>query len=384
MLDPKVTYDTFRARGIAFFAGVPDSALKDFCAVVTDRTDRRSHIITANEGGAIGLAAGYFLATGELPLVYMQNSGQGNSVNPLVSLVDREVYSIPLLLLIGWRGEPGKHDEPQHIKQGRITLSLLETLGIPYEVLPQEPAAATSAITRAVATAHESSAPFAIVVRKGTFESYELEDKASDAQYSPYGCSHHSMTREEAVTVLVDHLEPETVIVSTTGKASRELAEYRARLGQEPGRDFLTVGSMGHASQIALGIALAKPDRRVCCLDGDGAVIMHMGSLAIIGSGRPGNFLHFVINNGAHDSVGGQPTAGLDIDIPAIAQACGYRHSARAESRSRLVSAIEEAKASPGPALVEIRTRRGARPELGRPENTPLQNKQVFMRLVRS
>ncbi len=373
MLGCRTAYEAFRACGIDFFAGVPDSAMADFCAYITDETEPSSHIITVNEGAAVALATGYHLATGEIALVYMQNSGQGNAVNPLVSLADPEVYAIPMLLLIGWRGEPGRSDEPQHVKQGKITLALLETLRVPYQILPTGAEAAATAIEQATAAARRSSSPYALVVRRGTFAAYDLKSRPPN----PY-----SMTREEAVKLLVDHLEPADVIVSTTGKMSRELFEYRARLGQEPGRDFLTVGSMGHASQIALGLALTKPDRKFCCFDGDGALLMHMGSLTTVGAAGPGNFKHFVLNNGAYDSVGGQPTVGFDIDIPAVAGACGYRFVARAETADQLVAEIRRMKAATGPALLEIRVNRGARSDLGRPTNTPIENKRAFMRTI--
>lgn len=375
MLSCRTAYEAFRACGIRFFTGVPDSSLTDFCAYIAERAEPSSHIITVNEGSAVALATGYHLATGEIALVYMQNSGQGNAVNPLVSLADREVYAIPMVLLIGWRGEPGKTDEPQHVTQGKITLALLETLRVPYQILPAGAEAAATAIAKAGSTARENSSPYALVVRRGTFADYDLKSPPPN----PY-----TMRREEAVKLLVDHLEPSDVVVSTTGKISRELFDYRARLGQEPGRDFLTVGSMGHASQIALGLALTKPDRQICCFDGDGAVLMHMGSLTTVGATCPGNFNHFVLNNGAYDSVGGQPTVGFDIDIPAIAEACGYRFVARAETTTQLISEMGRMKAAAGPKLLEIRVQRGARSDLGRPTNTPIENKRAFMRTIRS
>jgi phosphonopyruvate decarboxylase len=375
MLQCRETFEQLRANGIGFFAGVPDSALADFCAYVTDHAEPQAHIITANEGSAVALATGYHLATGDTALVYMQNSGQGNAINPLVSLADPEVYAIPMLLLIGWRGEPGKPDEPQHVKQGKITLPLLECLGLPYQILPVVPEAAAGAIEKAVETARRNSAPYALVVKRGSFAPYPVQKRVA----TPY-----AMSREQAVKLLVNHLNPSDVIVSTTGKASRELFEYRIALGQEPGRDFLTVGSMGHASQIALGMALHSPNRQICCFDGDGALLMHMGSLATVGHCRPGNFKHFVLNNGSHDSVGGQPTVGLDIDIPALARAYGYPFATRAETAEDLAVEITRMMKERGPALMEIRVNRGARSDLGRPTSTPLQNKQAFIRFIRS
>lgn len=375
MLDCQQTFETFRAAGVRYFTGVPDSLLKDFCAYVADHASDNAHVITANEGNAVALAAGHYLATGEVSLVYLQNSGLGNTVNPLISLADPAVYSIPMILLVGWRGEPGIKDEPQHVKQGAITATVLQAMQIPFAELPVESREATQAIHDAAGEARRRSAPVALIARKGTFAKYTLQNKSEN----PY-----PMTREQAIRSIVDRIDPRAVVISTTGKASRELFEYRVALGQDTSRDFLTVGSMGHASQIALGVALAKPGREVYCLDGDGALIMHMGSLAIIGSRQPTNLKHVVINNGAHDSVGGQPTAGFCIDISAIAAACGYKFTARAETVMELATALEAIGVTTGPALLEVRTTTGARPDLGRPTTAPIQNRDSLMRTLRS
>ena len=373
MINCKFFYDSLTANGVSFFTGVPDSLLQDFCAYVMDHTPDSRHVIAANEGGAIALACGHFLAARTPALVYMQNSGQGNALNPLASLADPDVYGIPLLMLIGWRGEPGKKDEPQHVKQGKITLTLLETLGIPYKVLPDEKEAAKDCMDEVFKLLNAASAPVAIVVRKGVFEPYELRLRES----SPF-----KMSREEALKIVVENLAPLDVVVSTTGKISRELYECRDTLGQDHSKDFLTVGSMGHSSQIALGIALANPGRQVFCLDGDGAAIMHMGALAIVGSKRPLNYRHILFNNGAHDSVGGQPTAGFAISFPDIARSCGYKWVASAQSPSQTRQRIREMSVAEGPALLEIRVRRGARSDLGRPKTTPVENKKSFMKFI--
>jgi len=368
-------YEALWSAGVRFFAGVPDSLLKHFCACVSDLAPAGRHVIAANEGAAVALVAGHYLATGTLGAVYLQNSGQGNAVNPLISLADAEVYAIPLLLVIGWRGQPEVADEPQHVKQGKITLSLLDTMGIPHAVLPKEPGPAVDAVDKAAAAAKRASAPYALVVERDTFVAYERRCAQRNA---------YTLTREEAIAAIVAELRPDDAVVATTGKASRELYELRAASTERVGRDFLTVGSMGHASQIALGVALAQPDRTVYCIDGDGAVIMHMGAMATIGALGPPNFRHVVLNNGAHDSVGGQPTVGFDIDLVEIADACGYRQAARAETRKELVSKHREGRSRPGPTLLEVRVRRGARPDLGRPSATPQQNKRVFMDFLRS
>ncbi len=371
MIDCSDYFELLGRSGIDFFAGVPDSLLKDFCAYVTDNADPARDVIAANEGAAIALATGHYLATGLLGLVYMQNSGLGNTINPLTSLTDPEVYRIPMLLMIGWRGEPGQLDEPQHVKQGRVTIATLDAMEIPYLILPDTTKEAERAIARAVNQAKSDSSPFAIVVRAKTFSPYALQSKTPDR---------FEMKREQAVIGVAEGLRSEDVIVSTTGKTSRELFEHRAARGESHASDFLTVGSMGHASQIALGIAMAKPERQVVCLDGDGALIMHMGSLAVSGTRGTSNFKHIVVNNGAHDSVGGQPTAGYAIDIPAIARACGYAQARYIERLDEMAEAIAWLREAKGPVLLEIRVDKGGRSDLGRPTTTPNENKIQFMR----
>lgn len=372
MLTPQAAFAALEESGVRFFTGVPDSLLKDFCAYVTDHAAEDRHVIAANEGAAVALAAGFHLASGDLGLVYMQNSGLGNAVNPLLSLADPAVYGLPMLLLIGWRGEPGRHDEPQHVKQGEVTLPLLASMGIACEVLPADEPEALATLRRAAETARRESAPVAIVARAGTFAAYALRRS---------GANPYPMTREEAVQIVAGALPPDAVIVSTTGMTSRELFEHRVASGGGSGRDFLTVGSMGHASQIALGLALAQPQRLVCCLDGDGALLMHMGAAALIGSRRPQRFLHVVINNGAHDSVGAQPTVGYLADLCGIARACGYLRVERAESAEELRTAL--AGALDGPVFLEVRVHPGARRDLGRPTSSPRENKEAFIRTLR-
>ena len=370
MISPAFFIETLKSNGIDFFAGVPDSLLKNICAYITDHVDSDHNIITANEGAAVGLAAGYHLATGKAGVVYMQNSGQGNIINPLASLTDKEVYNIPLLLLIGWRGRPGVHDEPQHVKQGKVTTGLLNVMGVNYEVLAKEEDKALKQIEKAV-TALRNNEVFALVIEKDTFDEYKLQNvELNDL----------TMSREEAIQTVASALEPKDVIVSTTGMISRELFEARTAWGQGHERDFLTVGSMGHASQIALGIALEKKDRKVWCFDGDGATIMHMGSMAIVASRKPENYIHVVFNNGAHDSVGGQPTVGLKIDLPAVAKAVGYAQAYSTDNMESLSSILRQiSKAGQGPVLLEIKVKKGNRKDLGRPTTTPIENKEALM-----
>lgn len=372
MVDASRFIGRLASLGIDFFTGVPDSLLKSFCAYIQDTVPADHNIIAANEGGAVALAAGHYLATSRPAVVYMQNSGLGNTVNPLMSLNDSDVYAIPTLLLIGWRGQPGVKDEPQHIKQGKVTLPLLEAMGIEYAVLDTDTGNALAQLDTAAEYMRRNSRPYALIVRKDTFEPYTLKNKA----IAPEGIS---LCREEAINHIIDSLPQDTVIVSTTGMISRELFEAREARHQDHSHDFLTVGSMGHASQIALGIALAKPDRTVCCLDGDGAAIMHMGALGITGSAKPANYIHIVLNNGAHDSVGGQPTIGFQLKLTDIADASGYRSTTRCADTGSITSAISHAVGSTGPSFIEVMVRKGARKDLGRPTTTPQQNKHALM-----
>lgn len=370
MIRPEYFIETLRGLGIDFYAGVPDSLLKNICAYISDTMDERHNIITANEGGAVGLAAGYHLATGKIPVVYMQNSGEGNIINPLASLTDKDVYGIPVLLVIGWRGKPGVHDEPQHVKQGKVTLPLLDTMGVPYQVLSKDEAEAGRQLKEAVDRMNATSEVYALVIEKDTFEPYKLQNVVNRDL---------PLSREEAIQKVAASIGEKDVIVSTTGMISRELFEYRTAMGQGHERDFLTVGSMGHASQIALGIAMEKQDRRVWCFDGDGASIMHMGGMAIVASKHPENYIHVVFNNGAHDSVGGQPTVGLDIDLPAVARAVGYADACSVTTEEELSQSLANLKSAKGPVLLQVCVRKGNRKDLGRPTTTPVENKEALM-----
>lgn len=373
MIRPEFFIEVLREQGIDCFAGVPDSLLKNICAYITDHCDALHNIITANEGAAVGLAAGHYLATGKPACVYMQNSGEGNIINPLASLTDPEVYNIPVLLLIGWRGKPGFHDEPQHVKQGKVTTGLLNTMGINFDVLSKDEEKAEKQITKAIQALNRKEV-YALVIEKDTFDAYTLQNNEKNE---------FTMCREEAIQTVAAALDEKDCIVSTTGMISRELFEYRTAMNEGHERDFLTVGSMGHASQIALGIAMEKPDRRVWCFDGDGASIMHMGSMAIVASKCPKNYIHVVFNNGAHDSVGGQPTVGLKIDLPAIAKAVGYKHVYSVDNKESLDRVLSEFKVqSPqfnGAVFLEIKVNKGNRKDLGRPTTTPIQNKEALM-----
>lgn len=358
-----------------FYTGVPDSQLKALCSFLADQygTASRHHIIAANEGSAVALAAGYHLSTGKVPVVYLQNSGLGNIVNPVASLLHGKVYGIPCLFLVGWRGEPGIKDEPQHRFQGEITLGLLEQMEIPYFILQQETSLEqVQAKWQEYQTLFRQGKQAAFVVRKGALE-YTAQNRPASA---------NGMRREEIIAHILDLAGTDDIFVSTTGMASRELFELREARGQGHAHDFLTVGSMGHSSSIALGIALQKPARRVWCIDGDGAALMHMGSMAIIAAQAPANLIHVVINNQAHESVGGMPTAAGDIDLCGIARACGYVNTAAVSDFSALDHTLRSFCETNGPSFLEAASALGHRNDLGRPTVSPIENKRSFMDFV--
>lgn len=379
MIKPSTFYNLLLKHDTDFFAGVPDSLLKNFCAYITDNAPSEKHIISANEGSATALASGYHFATGKIPLIYMQNSGEGNMINPLLSLVDPDVYSVPMLILIGWRGEPGVHDEPQHVKQGKVTCDLLDAMKVPYEILTDDESKLSEQFEKAYSYIKTNNAPYAFVIRKGTFDEYVLQNNIKVVA---------EMKREEAIEKIMLGASEKTAFISTTGMASRELYELREKHSMGHEKDFLTVGSMGHASQIALAIAMQKKDRPIFCIDGDGSTIMQMGGLATVGTRKPKNMVHFVMNNGAHDSVGGQPTVGLEIDIPAIAKACGYEKIISVSTANELESTMKEIKDSLEKGLnvltfVEVKVSKGARKDLGRPKTTPQENKKALMEFLK-
>ncbi len=364
MIDTKEFYEYLLDNSIDFFAGVPDSLLANLCACIKMNSPKEKNIITANEGNAVAMAAGYHLSTGNIGCVYMQNSGEGNIVNPLLSLVDEDVYSIPMLLIIGWRGEPGKHDEPQHIKQGKVTLSLLEAMGTKYVVLTDNYKAELQTAIKYMKTENK---PYAIVIQKGLFSSYKIEIEKSN----------YHLTREDALKEIISNLKDEDIIVSTTGKTSREIFEIREYNKQGHSNDFLTVGSMGHTASIAYGVAIGTT-KNVWCIDGDGSFLMHMGSIGVIGANLPNNFKYILNDNNAHESVGGQPTCTKSLDIPSILKACGFKDVIVAETNDEIKNAMKRLSIEKGIALV-LHTKQGSRENLGRPTTTPQENKLALM-----
>lgn len=361
--------------GADFYSGVPDSQLRALCDFLIEKygTDPKHHIIAANEGNAVALAAGYHLATGKIPVVYMQNSGEGNIINPVASLMNDKVYAIPCVFIVGWRGEPGVHDEPQHIYQGEVTLKLLEDMDITYFVISKDTTendlvAKMREFKQILATGKQ----VAFVVRKGALE-FDGKVKYENG---------NTMTREDIIRHIVEHTAGDP-IVSTTGKASRELFELREARGESHEKDFLTVGSMGHASSIALGIAIQNPGKRIWIIDGDGAALMHMGAMAVIGANVPQNIVHIVINNGAHETVGGMPTVAGKIDFVTIAKGCGYPSAVSVDNFEDLDAELEAAKLRQKLSLIEVKCSIGARADLGRPTTSPRENKRNFIDYLR-
>lgn len=362
--------------GSDFYTGVPDSQLKALCNYLMDTygIDPKHHIIAANEGNCTALAAGYHLAVGKVPVVYMQNSGEGNIINPVASLLNDKVYAIPVIFIIGWRGEPGIHDEPQHIYQGEVTVKLLEDMGIASFIIGKETTddevESKMGEFRSILAVGKD---VAFIIRKGALtDALKVEYKNDNI-----------MMREEIIQHIVK-ASGEDPIISTTGKASRELFEVRVANNQSHKYDFLTVGSMGHSSSIALGVALNKPNTRIWCIDGDGAVLMHMGSLAVVGANKPKNLIHVVINNGAHETVGGMPTVAGSIDLVKIALACGYPNAVSVDSFEDLDRELEVAKEHGELSLIEVKCAIGAREDLGRPTTTAVENKQNFITYLRT
>lgn len=359
---------------VDFYTGVPDSLLKPLCNYLMDAygIDSKHHMIAANEGNCTAIAAGYHLATGKVPAVYMQNSGEGNVINPLASLLNDKVYAIPMIFIVGWRGEPGVHDEPQHIYQGEVTVKLLEDMDVAaYVVTKETTEEELDAQMQVFRSLLAKGKDVAFVVKKGAL-SFE-----KNVEYS----NKNHMRREEIIEHIVN-VSKEDPILSTTGKASRELFEIREKNGQSHKYDFLTVGSMGHTSSIALGVALQKPQQKIWCIDGDGAMLMHMGAMAVIGANKPSNLVHIVINNGAHETVGGLPTVASEINLVKMAEACGYPYAVRVSEFEQLDKELQEAKERRELTLIEVECAIGAREDLGRPTTTALENKENFMRYL--
>lgn len=376
MLCPKTFYQFFKKKKINFFTGVPDSLLKNFIGILSIYEKENHHIIASNEGAAVAIAAGHYMATKEIPLVYLQNSGLGNIINPILSLADKKVYSIPMIIIIGWRGEPFIKDEPQHIAQGQATISLIKSLKKKYIILSGDIKKDLKKINQIIFLAKKSSEPVFILIKKDIFNKKIIKKDFRDQKL---------ISREEAINIIVNNLDDNFRIVATTGMISRELYEIRNFRKENHSKDFLTVGSMGYESQIGLGIAISKLKKniKVVCLDGDGSFLMHMGGVATIGSVKPKNFIHIVLNNGSHDSVGGQPTAGFKINISGIAKSCSYDNCiGNIKDKPSIIKSLNFLKSNKGTGFLEILVKNGSRKNLGRPKEKPITNKKIFMKSI--
>ena len=358
-----------------FYTGVPDSQLKALCNYLMNvyGIDSKHHVIAANEGNCAALAAGYHLATGKVPVVYMQNSGEGNIINPAASLLNDKVYAIPVIFIVGWRGEPGVHDEPQHIYQGEVTVKLLDDMGIKSYIIEKD---------TTEEELKKTMEEFNLILAQGRDVAFIVKKGALSYGGKVEYKNENKMIREEIIQQIVQ-ISGEDPIISTTGKASRELFETREANGQGHAYDFLTVGSMGHASSIALGVAVNKPDKKVWCIDGDGAALMHMGAMAVVGANAPDNMIHIVVNNSAHETVGGMPTVAGAIDLTAVAKACGYPNAVCVDNFEALDTQLKAARERGSLSFIEVKCGIGARDDLGRPTTTPIENKNNFMEFLR-
>ena len=351
MLDQNRVFQTLADNGVSFFTGVPDSYLNGFCNYALENCKNRN-IIAANEGNAVGIACGHYFATKEIPLVYLQNSGMGITINPLVSLADKDVYAVPMLILVGWRGQGNSEpNHPQHKLQGEITPAIFEIMHIPYTVLTDDDEHFAKTIKRAIEYCKETRQPYGLIVPKGVMAASEKANNIDEV---------YPMSREEAMEVILDHMPIDAIYSATTGRATRELFFLRERRGESKKHDFLNVGSMGHVSSVALGIALEKKDRKVIVLDGDSAAMMHMGSMTMVSKLDVPNYMHIVLNNGAHESVGGQPSAGHKIDFTKIAEGCGFVTIGKAvKSKGGLITAIKELKDCGKASFIDCRIHKG-------------------------
>jgi len=351
MIDVRHFVDELIRQDANVFTGIPCSYLTPLIHEVIARKETR-YVLASSEGDALAIASGIWLAGG-MGVVFCQNSGLGNMVNPLTSM--NEPFGIPALLLVTWRGKPGVKDEPQHKRMGEITPELLSLIGVEWELLPQEEGTALEVLKRACNFIRRVQRPYALVMSRSTFTSDE--DIAIPSSNYP--------SRSEALAAFLDNVDAGAVVIATTGKTGRELFTLDDRCGH-----FYCVGSMGYASSVAHGIALGSK-RRVYLLDGDGAAIMHMGNLTSIGSSHPANLIHIVLDNGCYDSTGAQPTASTSVDFVALALAVGYAQAQSCRSQGDFVLALRSHLPGTGPRLLHVPIRMGSMSQLGRPTTTP-------------
>ena len=353
--------------------GVPDSTFKGLISYFSSQNGGVfKHLIASNECEDAAVASGYYLAHQRPALVYMQNSGFCKTLNPYTSLLSADVYSIPALLLVGWRGKPGKKDEPQHKMMGRIMLGLFNAMELEYTVL--EESTWEDQLEKARDYMGSKNRPYVIAIPKGLFDYFEIPQQDKNKAV---------LTREEALNIIVDNTSDDAVFISTTGKTSRELFETREQRKDYHGKDFYTVGSMGCASSIAFGVGLADSRKKIYILDGDGAALMQLGTMATIGHYKNSRIKHILLDNNAHESTGSQPTVSDSVNFPQIASACGYEYVESVENEEQLKKVLQQLENNGKLSLLVVKVKKGSRPDLGRPTTTPKENRDAFIRNFR-
>lgn len=356
-----------KKNDLTFFSGVPDSLLKNLCFAI-DKKFKSKHFVAANEGSAIGIGLGYYLKTKKIPVIYMQNSGLGNAINPLISLANSKVYRIPLFMIIGWRGENSKKliDEPQHITQGKETINFLKSLGVKYKIVSSR-SNIKKIIKELKNYSYKNKLPVCILIKKNSFENKKINKTLPQKKL---------YLREELLRTIVNDLPKKSNIVSTTGILSRELNEILNYNNLKKLNNFMCVGGMGHAISVASGIAI-NTNKKIFCFDGDGALTMHMGSLTT--SAMQKNIVHILFNNNGHESVGGQKTSADNIKFYKLAKSLGYKTAKYCKNKIQLIKAISEAIRSKESFFIEVLCKQGHRKNITRPSTKMTILKEQFM-----
>ena len=366
MILVKELFNTLKKNKISFFTGVPDSVLKNLLSYF-NKFYNSKHIIAVNEGSAVSIGMGYYLSTKKIPCVYLQNSGLGNAINPLISIANQKVYSIPLLLIIGWRGSPNKKDEPQHMAKGKITTRLLKLLDINYCVLRDKKD--LGSLSKLIKNARITKKTVACLIENKILKSNKKYSQIKKKIGLPY--------RRDFILQLLKQISNDTKIISTTGYTSRELAQIRKEKKLFKGKDFYMVGGMGHASMVSFGYSL-NSKKQVICLDGDGSILMHLGSIRTFGYFGHSKLKHILLNNNAHESVGGQPTTAAKIDFKKLVKSLGYKNYFKISKSEQMNFIIKSFLTSKGPSFLEVLINEGTLNNLSRPRDL-IKIKNQFM-----
>jgi phosphonopyruvate decarboxylase len=358
MIDTKKLLIFLEKNNLNFFSGVPDSVLKNFTNLLINKS---SHVLATNEGSAVSIGIGYHLSFNKLPCIYMQNSGLANAINPLISIAHKGVYSIPMMMLIGWRGSPGIKDEPQHLIKGKITKNLLKLLGIKYEIIESEKD--FNKIKKLINFSKKKKVPVACLFKKGVLKKVNYHKK-----FSERSTIKNKILRSEVIREILKSIQNNTKIISTTGYTSRELYQIRKNEGYHKGKDFYMIGGMGHSSSVALGAAFKK-NKKILCLDGDGSMLMHLGSLHTVGLMNKNNFKHILLNNQSHESVGGQEISFKRVKMEKLIKGLGYSKYIQLKDKKDLKNKIQSVLKYKGSIFLEVLIEKGAIKNLGRPKN---------------